>query len=290
MSFDYLSPFYLPIYFIHKAGLYQEKDSTYRYRVYGFLMFVLFSSATISHIIRIFKIFAVGDIKELANSLNITMTLFAVNYKALWFVANLKNMKGVLVNLLELCSHDETKENLRLKKQCAKVKKMVKIYFGTAFLAISVNILWSAAHFRNRELPYEASTHFDSETSLLLYWIMFFYQTLTAFYGVVVNYSADLVPVIFMALVTGLLEDLSDDMKNVFKRDDSFKKPTRIESEGKLKMCIEHHVKVTKMVENISKHFSGVVFWQAILSSVILCTSVFLLTIVSFSLNPYFLT
>lgn len=279
MDFDFLSPFYFPIFFLHKTGLYQEKKSSWCYRAYGLLLNMMFSFATVYHTIYAFQTFAMDDIKKFATALNLALTLYSVLFKSAWFVVNLRNIKGVLVDLLKVCYEDRQSGNLNLKKQAIKVTRVVKIYFGSAFIAIAASIGLSLMHSQDRTVPYETLTYYDYKSSATVYWIMILCQSVFSVYGAVVNYSADLFPVILMAFATGLLQDLSNDMERLCSP--AGNEPNGIDCDEKLRRCIDHHVKIKKLVDDISEHFSQVVLWQAAMSSVIFCTSVFLLTIVS---------
>lgn len=268
---------------MHKAGLYREKESSRLYRAYGLTFYLMFSVGTVFHTIFVFQTFATDDIKKFATALNMTLTLYSVQYKALWFITNLSNIKSVLVDLLQLCYRDNDNQNSNLKRQAIKVSKVVKMYFASAFLTVAVSVGLSLVHHQARVIPFETTNIIGYKTSSTIYWIMVVYQFLISVYGVVVNYSADLFPVILMALATGLLEDLSKDMALVCTATGNPKTAelNRTDCEEKLGKQIGRHVKIQKLVEDISKDFSQVVLWQAVMSSVIFCTSVFLLTIVS---------
>lgn len=288
MAFDYLSSFYFPIFFLHKAGLYMEKSSSWIYRIYGLTLYLIFSVGTIFHTIFVFQSFATDDIKKFATALNMTLTLYSVQYKALWFVSNLQNIKRVLVDLLDLCQRG--KQNRNLEKQTVRISKVVKIYFGSAFLAVAVPLVLSLVHHRSRMIPFETSNLIGYKRNVFIYWFMIFYQLLISIYGIVVNYSADLFPVILMAFASGFLKDLSEEMEMVCSatgkvgriaaRDNSCDK--------NLGKFIDRHQKIKKLVQKISEHFSQVVLWQAVMSSAIFCTSVFLLTIVSTESQQFF--
>lgn len=246
---------------MHKAGLYQEKESSWFYRVYGIFLHVLFSIETVNHCIYVYRAFETVDIKNFATALSMTLTLYSVSFKSLWFFANLSKIKRVLVDLLNLCNEDHQSGNLKLRRRVVNVTRVVKVYFGSAFIAISVAIGLSVLHSRSRVMPYESSTFLDYKSNVTAYWIMIFYQTVISVYGVVVNYSADLFPVIFMAFAIGLLEDLSDDMETVCLKSEGSHdlEPNGIDFDEKLRECIDHHVKIRKLVEDISNHFSQVV-------------------------------
>lgn len=280
MDFEFLVPFRIPHFFLKVLGLWPSKKSSQFYSLFGFGLLVFFMGIfTFSHTIYLIQSLKVGTILEISNILNILLTVYGVILKAFWFIVKrqkVKEMIDTLKKLVELTDFEPGRKQITLEKHSTKMLKVIKFYYGSAFLAVTVAILVAVINYKRKLLPYETWITFDYQNNDGAYWILLVHGTLLAVYGSIINYSVDLIPIIFINYIAALLEELSDEISTLVESIEN----TAEKSLTKLKQCIDCHIKIKTFADEISNHLTFPFFLQTIFSTVILCTSAFMLTMV----------
>ena len=225
------------------------------------------------HTVHLYKTFKNGDLKEFFNTFKICLTMYSLNFKSFWFIAKISTLQPMLIDLKILIDLGgiHTKNRVKLEYAISKITKVIKLFFFTAFVSIIIPCVMSLINYNKKVLTYETWTYWDYKTNEVVYWIAQVNQITTVFYGVSVNYGTDLMPIIFTALLIGLLQELAENIESVSYEDDK-----------KFQDCINRHIKIKELVNNVSSCLSTIILLQSILSTFILCASVILLTTVRF--------
>lgn len=289
MDFDFFAPFAIPCFFLQRFGLWQDKDSRRTYRAYGILLHVLIIEVFVfCHTVHSINMFAHGSIMELSDALSFLFTLYAVAFKSIWFWLNvdkIKEMMDSLKTLLELSSFDLADKGSHIKAHSIQISKIMKRFYGLTFIAITAVALLTLFRYKDKRLLFETWFFLDHNGSDGVHLLLVVYQCIEAFYGTAINYSFDLIPVIFISFISTMLDELSlkisligsqiklQEMENDYERDDA-----------NLKKCIEFHIKIQNLASKVSKHLSFAFLVQAFMSTVILCSSAFMLTTVTASI------
>ena len=272
MAVDYLTPFKIPFFVMKSLGAWQEKHSSWRYRFWGLLVhLVSIDLFVFYHSVYLYKALKKGDYKEFFKALKMCILMFSIMFKSFWFIVKINPVRRFLEDLKVLVDLGGSNYNDRPKFTAAitKIVKIVKGFYLTACLSVITTFSISLIMFKQKVLMYESWTYWDYKTNDIAYWGAQANQLLLCFYGVSVDYGSDLMPIILMALATGLLQELAESIEN-----------ENFDTEKKFDDLIERHVKLKELVGNISESLSTILMLQAACSAFILCASAFLLTMV----------
>lgn len=100
------------------------------------------------------------------------------------------------------------------------------------------------------------------------------------------NTALDILPVIFMCFAVGFIDELSDRLKAIGCNSEKKSLIKNFEQSDELKellKCIEVHQAIKSYILDIQNYFATVIMVQGVMSSIILCTTVFTMSLVSFS-------
>lgn len=273
MDFDHLRAIKIPFAFIKKLGLWQDETSGLARRLNGIILhLVLIELATCCHSVHMIRLIMDGRIEDMLDVMSILFTVIAVVLKTIWLFTKTKKIKEMLekLSLIVKFSSFGRVERPALSAMVKKVVKVEIFFYGSSFVVIILATISSLIHHKEKALPFNSWFFVDLEKPVL-YWSTFAYQFLTSFYGISVNYSLDLIPMIFMSFVSTIFEELSEEIEKNCDRDDF----------EQLQKCIECHILLKKLAKDVSKHLTFPFFAQASLSSIILCATTFSLTTVS---------
>lgn len=118
---------------------------------------------------------------------------------------------------------------------------------------------------------------FDTE---LKYYSAAVYNVLDTAVCCSIDITLTCLPVIFMGYAVALLEELS---KRLTKIGELVKTHEGIEDNAwltELVECVNLHLKIKEFTRNIEKHFSTIILVQGLMSSIIFCTSIYILSTV----------
>lgn len=286
MDFDYFSPFKVPRFLLKLLGMWQDKSSSWKYRVYGLVVHIVFDMYTVA-LQTWFIIDAVfaKNVRNISKSLNITCTLYSIEIKSVWLIVKLGELKKMFVTLdalITMSSFGRQTQRTVLQRKVKRMKIMAVIYYALTLLAVSATAFSGLVRFRERILPHDTRLLYDIKTNDLNYWLSMVFQFFASFIGSAINYSCDVIAVIFIGYAAAIIDELSTEVELIMSGDeDEDNKESSSNDVSRLYDCIECHVKIKEFVMDISRHLSFVILIQSLMSAVILCTSAFLLTNVS---------
>lgn len=282
-----------PLFLLKVFGMNQDQNSSWFYRVYGFVIHVAFIDLfTLFHV---FYFFNFEGFQELSDCIGTFLTNFGQFIKTLNFMIKLKTITKLIDNLeflVKLSTYAENKDRIQLKKHMKKVllvyKFMVVSAVATCLLAGLVPLFNKQDHKLAYRMYFPGINYTNNDTIFIL---LALYQMSPVFICII-TITLDCMPIFFLSLVTGVIEELSDRMEDIGRKlsiKEIFKNPQRIvvnqsddEIMKELLKCVKIHLKIKKFIEEIQGSFSLVIAVQGILSSIIFCSTAFMLSLVSF--------
>ncbi|CRK95360.1 CLUMA_CG008903, isoform A [Clunio marinus] len=249
-------------------------------------------SATFCYTIFFIETIQSGTIQEISYVTNLLFTFYGSVLKSFWLLKNFQKIKEMLNDLKIITKVHKFNEG---EKKCLKhlridrVVKVVKIYFSAAFVTGLMGTLNALIKYNEKEIMFETWWFFDYKASIIHYWTIFIYQHLFLAYIVVIACSTESILILFMNTTTALIDDLiveiklwkHNPIKKILRQKVFFKNSQDYHALKKLEIAMEYHLKIKKIVEDISKHISFVFFVQTFISSIVICGSVFLMTVLS---------
>jgi len=269
MDFDRLLPFRLPIKILTTFGLWQKKSSSRFYKVYGLLMHLTFISlATLCMLLYIHK---VKTVKDMTDFLVFTPTYVVIFIKSIVYISKVEKIEALLVEMEELLPQEAL--SAEAKKQLEGIARILKIFLALISIAVTFSDIGA---FMNHELVYKLWLPFDIQDNQLSYNIVFAQVSICTIGFCLVGASLDMFPAFLIAYVTILLENLCKKLTEKLIHSGSKKK-----MHENLLECIEEHRKIRQLVRGIEEINSQILLIQGLVSSIVLCTISFTLSLVS---------
>lgn len=274
MEYDYFSSFKLPLFFLKKLGMWQQRDAHWKYRVYGAVLhFMTVELFAIFHTGYMIDMLVKGSILRFSDALTILFTFYSLIIKSCWFTMKIKNFQKLiqtLKDLLELSSFGRVGK--RRPKLEAKIVKVTRV--SNSFYVLGYFMCTSAALMpilsNKKGLSYETSFLWDHRKSDTAFYSLAIYEYFISLYGTFVSSSLDMFLVVIMEFASAIIDEISLEIDSIDGDDEKALK--------NLEKCMECHIKTKLFVKDISENVSFFFFLQSFMSTVILCTSSFLLT------------
>lgn len=304
MDAELYKPFKVSFWMLSKFGMWQDGNQTWRYLICGHVLHFLFFDLNIASQI----IYAINaeDLVDFTEAFALTVTVTTSMLKGFNFFFRIKSIKKSVETLESLLKFSLSKKNNSRKQIDLQIEKVCHIFkmiwFSTCF-ACFIGVL-IPLHYNH--LPYKLWFPFNTDSGEVGFWIASYYLVLNSFVSCAITIALDMLPITFMAFAIGLINELSDSLSEFGKFESKSKKveqkPSKKETSfvGQQKLStnvlareihkyIEIHIKIKEFVGEIHGNFETVIFFQGFMSSMILCTSAFSLTMVKCSLFENFL-
>ncbi|KAG5683517.1 hypothetical protein PVAND_012791 [Polypedilum vanderplanki] len=281
--------FQTPVRILKFFGLWINKKSSIFYKVYGILVHLLFFEIygffmtmylTKSHGLAIY-----------AEVMSLLPAYFSCAIKTINFMTRVDEIEELFM-MIKNCAKDFEIDR-KFRKDLIEVNWMYKAFWGGATFSVLLTIvstLLSQTISVRMWFPFEVDTPFR-------FWIVVIIQNLNSLSYTAVNMAVVIFPVFFMCYIAGLFELLCKQLESL-KEQSSLKlsvmqkpkipnqtvvivKPKEPTNREKLLKCIEIHLKIIELVRKVQKLFSTVIFIEGLISTFVLCTTSFLLTIIS---------
>lgn len=285
MTSNSLYPFRMPEKLLRNFGIWRENDSTWKYHIYGLLMhLIMLDNIAFCQTMYMLK---ATNFKNFIDVLSVILTIYSIVFKTIiftWKLQEAKSLMNALKDLLKFSSDNEIFERIMLKNQLDRIIKIYKFYYWSAIVACTASGLVPVIQYKNQRLPYEIWFYFDHEKNVGGFWFLCVYQYLMSMYAAAIGYSIDIFPVIFMCYIIGMIKELTLRIDKIGSRMKEFKILEAYNFQ-ELRKCIEIHSMIKKILSKIEHQFSAIILVQGFLNSVTLCSSAFMLTLVSFIMD-----
>jgi 7tm Odorant receptor len=180
-------------------------------------------------------------------------------------------------------------ENLRsepkldlVEKRIKRIDKIFKAFWTSALFTTSTIVL---VPFYSGELPYKMWFPYDYRQSKILFWLSAAYQELDTFCFSGADIALEILPVIFMSYVLGMLDQLCDRLEQIkipktLNSDGSINQMMRCNNKKEFERCIKYHMAIVDICEKVKNVFGPVLMIRGLLSTLVLCTTSYALTLV----------
>lgn len=267
------------------GGIWQDKSSTSAYRFYGVIWH--FFASFLFTFLGFLYLFHFEDIQALSDCLSVTLTMFAYCIKIVNFIRNREKYLLLIRSLNEVIiksEYDGNRNHQRIVNHIVRVKKIYVAFASAAIITIAFSGMIPIFNWKEHRLCYALYYPWiDYKHSDVLFIILEIYE-MSTMVTAVVDITLDTLPVVYMIFAVGLLEELSDRLENI----DCSNEDNKEENSQALKEllnCIKIHKEVKKYIADTEKCFATIIMTQGVMSSLILCTTLFSLSLVSFPIG-----
>lgn len=287
-EFDYLFPLRIPFKVFKLSGLWQDKNASTLYKVYGFVHVVFgMGIFTLCQMIYLVK---AKSVLEASDCLSIFFTYIGCLIKATTVIVKLQDIFEALdhyESVAESIQAMDKKPLNYLKARLTQANNIFLVLWGSCFVTtIFGGIYPFVAFYLNPHPPFKTSykmwAPFDFDESVPGFFAVAILELFNPIlYSCVVATVVSL-PVFFFNAASGLIEELTLKLSNIETETDNQDDATK-----QLIECIELHLKIKSFIKKVERIFSTMIFAEAACSLVIFCTTSFLLSKVSFYFLNY---
>ena len=157
-----LNPLYslkLPLKFLKLMGFCQEKDSSWKYRIYGFVTHLI--GIEIYLLLQIVYLFKVADsVESISDCLSVMFTYVALLLKSFIFIYKLKDIKKLIVLLENVI----VKGKLIMEQESSRVKQVhryFKLYWTLGLLSCSIGACIPIYYRNEHKIAYKMWVPFE---------------------------------------------------------------------------------------------------------------------------------
>ncbi|CRK90842.1 CLUMA_CG004532, isoform A [Clunio marinus] len=278
---NYLICFKLPILILKTFGFWKEEPWSKLRWMYSILIRYLFLDCiVIAYSVHLIKSLGIRSIADISTTLSYLLTIYGLFFKSMWIIIKQKKIRSMmksLEELLKVTSFGKTNERNLMQHENNRMMKVERIFYGSS-IVLAFFVLIKAIAFDSRigKIPLDTWIFFNMEPNSFLYWLVVAQECFATLFVIIVNFSLDMIQIVFMHYLTVMLKELSIEIESIQPEDDT-------KDYDRFCKCVDCFVQLKDLGGEISTHLSLTFFVQAILSSVILCTSAFLLSTLSFT-------
>lgn len=271
---------------LKKIGLIYTKTDPFKQKFIGFLFRLIFIESVL--FLQLAYLKDVKDLVDFTRCLSTLSTYVSYYAKALNMIFNAKALLD-LAELLKL-ELNNYEFNEKFQNRISRVKNLLHGLMAAAFVVTFIGGLtpWFLHElYVKMWFPYEPNTPTLFAVSVL-------YQHISTSGGSWADVALELIPVLFMAYFTAMLEQLCDELENLkkpktpieklFKRrqawtEGSSAPPSKATYHEKLTVIIEKHKKLIDILKKFEQIFNITFFIRGLTSTIVFCTTAFTLVV-----------
>jgi len=269
-----LNVFLTPIKILKGFGLWQNKNASRFYAVYG--IFMLLTHIGLSTLFQFLYVIDIKTTDQLLHFLTFCPTFVDIFIKSLILMTKIEAIEELLTSMKELMAKIKSPE--KYERQTNAFRKFYKTYLAIALIATLFGAYSSLAL---RILPFKMWLPFDAFKSSLSFFLVAGLANATLFGFCAIGASLNFTPVIFMKYAAIFLNDLCERIAT--QQTDADDKDLRVESRKRFLQLIEEHLEIKHFIEKATNVFAPFLLVQGLCCSTILCA-------ISYSLTVSFLT
>ena len=278
MDAELFKPFKLCISIFKTAGMWQDGNQTWAYFILGYLFhFTFLEVYTLLVAIYAFK---AENLVDFVDAFCLTIALLAQIFKSVNFFYKLKliiKQIETLDSILVFSADKRFERREKVRAQVAKAFLVFKVLLTTAAMTCLSAIF---VPFMAHKLPYKIWLPFDTDYGTFGFWFSASLLIVNSYFIASTDMTLDILPVVFSSFIIGVIEELSSRLNDIGKLNESNENDV-----NELIKCIEIQKKIKEFVNDTRSNFSTAILGQALMSSIILCTSAFLMSTVGISLS-----
>lgn len=294
MSHNWMQIFELLLKFIEKSGILQNKKASKYSIALAFIVHLIFAECFV--LFGVIHLLNVQNVNTFSESIGVIPLFVMTSIKSLHFLYNKNKVEAMLMELKQLIEKDswiEKQNGAKLKLRIKNVATISTIFIGTG----AVGLLGaSTIPFLSHKLPVKMWFPYEYENSEMFFWLSALYQIIAGIY-ILMLMLIHLVPMIFITYLTGITEELCDRLKVITTKETKsqtlattskattskadFDSTNRTESITELLKCIEIQQKLKILTVEVADTFGVIIWLQGFMSTFVLCTVSYSLSIVS---------
>jgi hypothetical protein len=291
------------------AGIWQKKSSSWTYFCYGIVVHLIFID--LYFLLQFAYLFTFETFEDFALLMTMCPTCFAFAIQSLTLMSKIDEIEWILTEINQIAKEENFSE--KFQKPLKLIDSIFKVFCTATFLCCTFGL---GIPFINHELPYKMWFPFDYKNNELLFWLSVIYQGIDSMCFSIIDIVLDVMPAMFMCYIIGMLEELCDRLESMTIRDKDGKSKTesfyrskqkiastskdsegpRSDSEAKNRQeflkCLKLHSKILEISMKVEKLFSIVIMVQGMAMTLVVCTTMYALTVVSLTMtcqSPWFL-
>jgi hypothetical protein len=277
MDKDMKRPFEFCFNVLKFYGLWIDGEEKRSYRIYGITLIIF---CQIGFVISMFSgVLQRGITLETVETISFGITGVSGLLRILDFLAKIKLIKYLYTSINVITIKHVKNDNFIRKR----VKTFFMIHISQGILAITSIVSGDFVSIQSKTLPYTIGVPFDTENNEIGFWAAYSYLFITLKYVAPIYPCLGALPVFFMNFAIGLMEDFNERLKNfgLVVGSESGGSVENEVMENEIKEIVETHEVIKNFVKQISEIFRLTFFIKSIVGSIILCTSLFVIPLVS---------
>lgn len=215
------------------------------------------------------KLLRSDGLEDISEAVNMLLTYFMVFAKSINLILKMNSVIKLFKTIEALMNLVKVEDKKRFASQVLRSQKIFKFYYAVALISVATSVLQP---FFTGKLAVKMWFPYDAEADIISLYPTALFQMFSSMHNCSLCIALDMLPIFFMSYVAMFIEILCDDLLEIGRGGTS--KITLVK-------CVEVQIKIKKIIVNIEEIFSGVLMAQGIMSVVILCTTSFIMTVVS---------
>ena len=274
-TFDPSYSLKLPIKILKLMGFHQEKDSSWYYRIYGIVTHLI--GIEIYLLMQIVYLCKVADnVESFSDCLSVMFTYVALLLKSFIFMYKLQDIKQLIVMLEHVIVKGKFMKQQEFSSRVKQVYSYFKLYWTFGLISCSMGALIPIYYRNEHKIAYKMWVPFNYEDNFYGFVAISIYQTIFPLWTCGIIASLDMLPIMIINIITGLLEELIKRLKQIGNVTNNERNEL-----NELLNCIELHQDLKQLAHKTEEIFTIMIFTQGFNSCFIMCTTAFVLSLVS---------
>jgi len=259
----------LPIKYLKFTGTWPAENESFASKALAAIVHILFFEVII--LLQFVHIFTLKDFEEMPETLRYFFSYLSLLLKGYNLAYNLERIKSLMDSAKELLQEDDWTEKNHNKKLKQQLLFVARILSGSMVPTVLSFVFIISIPFQTHKLSVKMFVPYDYQRNELLFWLTVIYQNLSVMICIPTILILDIIPVLFMAIATGFIEELNECLQQL-NADADHKELVKL---------LKIHLKIKKFANDMSEVFSPMLIVQGFITVYIMCTTCFLLTKVS---------
>lgn len=233
---------------------------------------------------------SVESVEDFTKSIGVTPIYLVSVVKSVNFVCNRNKILKLYESLKALVESDSWIEKQKaghLKRRKKQFYRVFKLFMVASMYGV---LMSSIVIFTEHELPIKMWFPYDYKESESFFYMSAAYQMVGGFFMTPISIIVETFPVFFISFLTGIVEELQVKLENVCENKNVFDENIfasnlelkSLKNQTELGSCVKIHEQIIEITSKVNEIFGRDFWFQGFISTFVLCTTSFTLTIVSF--------
>lgn len=277
--------FNILIKILKACGTWPEKISSRAAKINAFVVHFLLIDLVL--VLLLTHVLKSNDLKDIAEAMNLLLTFlmsFMKSLNLMWKIKDVLQLIEMIKDLMGTESLINNHSDEKLKLRLSKAKKLMKVYWFTALLAVFFGL---TQPFCSRKLKEKMWLSFDAEKNVFIFYPIALYQLVSSLHNCTMCVALDFLPIFFMSYSIGFMEMLYDQLGKLGREKVDGNSLKVENSDGtddilkELVECMKTQIAIKNILTKIEEIFSSVLMVQGLMSVIIFCTTSFTIAEVS---------